>query len=356
MKLGQTPAERTVKTTTMEQGPIFIGGLDRCGKTLLRALLAAHPNIAIPAIGSNMWTFFYGRYGDLSRRDNFERCLKTMLRYKHVAFLKPDPDRIRREFWQGEPTYARLFALFQRHYADREGKPRWGDQTGLIERYADQIFAAYPGAQMIHMLRDPRDRYEASLALWPHGKGRVGGATARWRYTTGLARRNQRRYPERYLVVRYETIVTQPEAALREICAFLHEDFFPSMLTEGSALYQDNIRSRSGSESEPGGISTAYIGRFRQRVPPREIAFMQMLGGRDMQAFGYPPEPLRLSFGEQLRFYVIDWPVNLVRLATWRSVEAIQQNFPARLGREPGSRMLVDPHPGGHSSAPGGLA
>src|SRR5512133_1603979 len=45
---------------TIERGPIFIGGPDRCGKTTLQAFLSSHPNIAIPAVGSNFWTYFYG--------------------------------------------------------------------------------------------------------------------------------------------------------------------------------------------------------------------------------------------------------------------------------------------------------
>ena len=111
-------------------GPVFIGGLDRSGKTTMRAFLASHPNIAIPAVGSNMETYFYGRFGDLGKAENLERCLAAMLRYKHVRFLDPDADRIRREFRQGPPTYARLFSLFLIHLAEREGKPRWGRRPG----------------------------------------------------------------------------------------------------------------------------------------------------------------------------------------------------------------------------------
>ena len=35
--------------TTGSDGPIFIGGPDRCGKTLVAALLGSHSRIAIPA-------------------------------------------------------------------------------------------------------------------------------------------------------------------------------------------------------------------------------------------------------------------------------------------------------------------
>lgn len=326
----------------MERGPIIIGGPDRCGKTLLRALLVSHPNIAIPEVGSNLWTYFYGQHGDLSRVENFERCLAAMLRYKHVRLLDPDPERIRREFWQGPPTYARLFELFHVHYAQRLGKPRWGDQTGLIERYADEVFAAYPAAKMIHVIRDPRDRYEASLALWPNGRGRVGGATARWLYSAGLAERNLRRYPDRYKVVRYETLVSQPEATLREICAFLGERYTPAMLTmDGAPRFREQFGAHPDGATEGSQITTAYVGRFRGAVPRRELAFMQLHARRQMAAHGYDPEPLGLSAREKLLFWLIDWPTNLTRMVTWRAFETVQHNLPGVVGRRPAPKMVL---------------
>lgn len=329
----------------MERGPIYIGGPDRCGKTTMRAFLASHPNIAIPAVGSNMWTYFYGQYGNLGQVDNFERCLDDLLHYKHVRFLKPDPDRIRREFRQGSPTYARLFALFLIHYAEREGKPRWGAQTGLIERYADHLFSAYPGLKIIHMTRDPRDRYEASLALWPNGKGRVGGATARWLYSMGLAKRNQQRYPDQYKVVRFESMVARPEETLRDVCHFLNEEYRPEMLTMAGAPKHRN-RLNQGADVGPmkAPVSTDFIGLYRQRIPRLEIAFMQLYAAREMLASDYVLEPIRFSIGDWVHFWLVDWPLNLGRMVAWRSWEAIQHNFPAVLGRKPGQRMRVSPH------------
>ena len=118
----------------MYRAPVFIGGPDRCGKTTMRAFLTSHPNIAIPPIGSNMWTYFYGQYGDLGEEGNFERCLGAMLGYKHVAQLQPDVERVRREFWAGEPTYARLFA-------------QWGlvDQAARVVAHVDRHWRSLRG-------------------------------------------------------------------------------------------------------------------------------------------------------------------------------------------------------------------
>ena len=311
------------------RGPIFIGGPDRCGKTTLRAFLTSHPNISIPAVGSNMWTYFYRRFGDLANRKRFECCLNAMLHYKHVKFLQPDADRIRREFLAGEPTYARLCALFQRHHCEREAKPRWGDQTGLVERYADEIFTAYPGVKMLHMVRDPRDRYEASLALWPQGKGRVGGATARWLYSTRLGKRNLRRYPGRYMLVRFESLVTDTERVLREVCAFLDEDFVPQMLRmEGASKFRLDLENGSGAKAGDSLLSTEFIGRFRTQMTAAEIRFMQSFAGPEMRQFDYDLEPVPMSDGDRTLYAVRDLPLNFLRMTAWLGIERAQQRFP----------------------------
>lgn len=329
-------------------GPIYIGGLDRCGKTTLSAFLASHPNIAIPAVGSNMWTYFYRRYGDLSRPANFERCLDAMLRYKHVRFLDPDPDRIRREFAAGPRTYARLFALFSAHFAERAGKPRWGVQTGLIERYAEELFAAYPGVRIVHVLRDPRDRYEASIARWPEGKGRAGGATARWLYSTRLAERHVRRHPDGYLVVRFEDLVTDTAATLRLVCGFVGERYEPAMLAmDGAPKLRDTLGASDGARPAGELLSADYIGRHRGRVPPAELAFIQLHAGRLMRAHGYAPQRGLLSGASWGRFAVADWPNQAVRMLAWRGVEELQQRFPEQVRRVPRASMMVDAPSGG---------
>ena len=122
--------------TDQEHGPIFIAGPERSGTSLIYALLASHPNIAMSR-RTNLWTHYFNQYGDLNSDANFERCLSMMMRYKRLRKLNPDPERIRREFQQGERTYSRLFALLEEHFAEQLGKPRWGDKSLNTERYAD---------------------------------------------------------------------------------------------------------------------------------------------------------------------------------------------------------------------------
>jgi len=296
------------------KSPIFIGGLDNSGKTHLRLALSSHPEIAMTR-RSYMWTRVYNRYGELSQPENFERCLKALLSRKDVRTLQPDPERIRREFSQGQPTYGRLFALLHEHYAERLGKSRWGEQEAGIEHYADEVFAAYPAAKIIHMLRDPRNRYDEMLRTTPPKvrMGRVGVNTADWLQSAQVARRNQRSYPNNYLVLAYESLVTKPEDTLRKVCSFTGVDYVPAMLTlEGAVGFGDGKKAGTSAELETGVVEFRLDGS--QAVSPREVAFMQTLARKEMMERGYTEEKIQFSVSEALLYYGLDWPLGLMRV------------------------------------------
>ena len=300
----------------MERGPIFIGGTGRSGKTWMRFMLSSHPNICLSR-RANLWTDHDGRYGDLARVANLERCLDTLLRSKHIQFLNPDADRIRREFRHGPATYARLFALLHEHYAEQQGKPRWGDQTEMIEALADRILAAYPPAKFIHMLRDPRDCAAAMMERRGRGKGGIGAVAAAWVHSARLAQRNMQRYPDSYMTVQYETLVRQPEQTLRQVCVFLSEDYEPAMLA-----MDDIPRFRQSTAPGQSPLSAAFIGGFRNALSRRQVAFIQRYAAAEMLAFGYASELLKMNEIERFAFWMADWPANLLRAAAWRRLAA----------------------------------
>jgi hypothetical protein len=321
----------------MNRGPIFIAGLERSGTSLIYALLASHPNIAMTR-RTNLWTYFYEQYGDLSQPANFERCLDMMMRYKRLTVLKPDRARLREAFWQGEPTYGRLFALLEEQYAERMGKPRWGDKSLNTERYADPIFEAYPSARIIHMLRDPRDRYASVLARWKVRRGGVGAGTAMWLSSVHLAQRNQQRHPHSYKIIRYESLATQPEATLREICAFIGEAYTPQMLTmQGAATFRDEGGNSSYGQRKPGLISTDSIGRYREVLSTAEIAFIQSHAAQEMLACDYQPDPIHFSLPDRFSFALFERPLNVGLLLAWRMRHAIRN----RTGRTLPAYRLV---------------
>jgi hypothetical protein len=307
----------------MTQGPVFICGPDRSGTTLLYALLAAHPNISMSR-RSNMWRYFHGRYGSLSQPENFERCLHDLTNYHKVRHLQPDAQRLRQEFWRGEPSYGRLFGLMHSHAAQRVGKHRWGDKSLHTERYVDRVFAEFPDARVLQMIRDPRDRYASARKRFNRDTPKVGAFTARWLLAARNARRNLKRYPDRYLVVRYESLAADPEGTLRDICAFIDEPYDPRMISMQGVDYRDSGGNSSFGRIEPGVISTSSIGRFRVVLSPEEIAFIQLFCDRDMTRYDYALETIRFEPGVKWHFATRLFPVQMARMLGWWGLTAIE--------------------------------
>ena len=321
----------------MNRGPIYLAGIERSGTSLMYALLASHPNIAMTR-RTNLWTYFNNQYGDLNKAENLQRCLSIMSQYKRLRAIQIDTERVRREFYQGEKTYARLFTLIEGHFAERLGKSRWGDKSLNTERYMDDIFDAFPSAKIIHMMRDPRDRYASAKTRWTDMKGRVGAGTAMWLESVKLARRGQRKYPNQYMVVRYEDLVAQPEPMLRKICEFLGEEYVPEMLTMiGAPTHLNKGSNSSYGKREVGKITTDSIARYRQVLSPHEIKYMQDFCKDGMRQFGYALDDIRLSPRDWLSYLFADWPFNFARMFFWKLKEA----FWSIKGRSLPARRLV---------------
>lgn len=302
----------------MDSNPIFIGGLDRSGKTYMRLMLGSHPNLVFSK-RTDLWTRFYNQFGDLSQANHFERCLSAMLNHKHVQSLRLDVERLRAEFMQGSKSYARLFALVHEQYAKAQGKRRWGDQTEGVERYAPPIFAAYPQARMIQMVRDPRDRFEAAVARRPRTRHQVGLFTAQWLQSAALAIKNEQRYPQQYKVVRYEAMVAQPEETLHDVCRFLGESYTPALvLMEDVPRFRQYQATQFQAAQCP--LSTAYIGHYRHRLASFEIAFIQQYAGESMERLGYKLEPIQLAAADKARFYPTHWVPNRMQMVGWRAL------------------------------------
>lgn len=219
---------------TAPTGPILLGGLAGSGKTPMRRVLGAHPDIVMTR-RTYLWTRFHGRLGDLEDPATLDRCLARLTADPHVQQLRPDPARLRRELAQGPATEARLFGLLHEHHARRLGARRWGDQLGGIERFADVALATWPDAHVVHMLRRPPPRDVAGVL--------------RWQASRRLATRNRRRHPGHYHVVALDHLVARPDGVLGEVCVAIGESVQAPMV----AMLREVHRALVAPSTDPDG-------------------------------------------------------------------------------------------------------
>jgi len=210
-----------------------------------------------------------------------------------VRRLEPDEERLRRDLATGPVTDARLFGLVQAQHAERLGCARWGEQVRSIERFADPIFEAFPDARMLHMIRDPRERFGASEH---QGPGSVGWHTAMWRQSAALAERNVERYPQGYRVVRFEALAAEPDATLEDVCAFVGVD----------------------PTSEMREVLAAGLHGDAQGTPtPAQRAFVERDAGPGLRTFGYATAKVGAS-GRDRAVALATRPFNRATMAAWR--------------------------------------
>jgi hypothetical protein len=293
--------------------PIFLAGADRSGTGLLGEILESHPDLAISR-RTNYWRRYYRRFGDLAVHANLERCVEEMLRAPRIARLIVDPFALLDDVRDGEPTYGRLFAAVQRQHLQQTGKRRWGDKSLNAEGHADVIFREFPDARMIHVLRDPRDRYASQATHRQASRGKAGAGADLWLWSAQQARRNSKRYSERYLIVRYEDLVARPHEAIDEVCAFIGEHRAAEMLPLPAGA-----PAAPGAPPWPRPVTSESIGRYRRDLTTRETAFIEGVTGVSMARFGYAPTDAALHPHIRVLTAAVSDPLRLAALCAART-------------------------------------
>jgi hypothetical protein len=107
---------------------------------------------------------------------------------------------------------------FYEAYAQRVGKPRWGEKTPIYVKSMRKIESALPEARFVHVIRDGRDVALSirDRATKDHPIDRIAD---RWVRRITRAREQAKRLSH-YKEIRYESLILDTEATLREVLDF----------------------------------------------------------------------------------------------------------------------------------------
>lgn len=255
--------------------PVIVGA-PRSGTTLLRFMLDAHPELAIPP--ETGFLTQADRLAGMSREGLFEtvtghppECpawedfgLPAVVYREALATLEP--------FTAGDGVRA-----FYRLYARAHGKALWGDKTPVHTFHLEAIGRLLPEARFIHIVRDGRDACLSWRRTWFSPGDEIRTVAAEWqRFVLAARQGGEAGVP--YLEVRYEDVVLEPEATLRSICEFLELRFDRAMLRYHERVPQ-RLREHKGKRWRDGS----------GRVVTREQRLAQQRLTR------FPPEPSRVQ-------------------------------------------------------------
>jgi hypothetical protein len=297
--------------------PIFVVGCPRSGTTMLQLMLHAHKRIAIPPETRFLLTAYWRRreFGDLGEPENRRRLARWIVDRRETRFadLGLDAEEAVRRITEGPGTLGSALGTVFRMYAERFGKPRWGDKRPAYLHNLDVILRLFPDAQIINVVRDGR-ACVASLKEMSWHKEDIYGTVARWARSVDDARRASRRLrPDQWHELRYEDLVADPPAVLRQICTFLGEDYDPAMARPSEVADVAVPKFKTWHQRTHDPVTTQRVQSWQQRLSPAEIALCEAALGSRLRACGYElsgvPAPRR---GDLLRY---GWATTPHRLA-----------------------------------------
>ena len=288
-------------------GMIFVVGNSRSGTTMLGRIFGSHSQVymfeelhffehlidAATVLERPIWS-----------ENECIQLLERLITTAHGGFFRKvvpgkyssDAECILAQSPSKDP--ASIYATFLKYETCRNGKTIPCEQTPRYLFYASEILEAYPSAKIVNIVRDPRDVLLSQKNKW---RIRFLGtksiplreAFRAWvnyhPYTISLLwlgalrKAQQMESHPRFISIRFEDLLAQPEITTRKLCEFAELPFEPEMLNVpqiGSSIGQDNP-SRKGIDSE-------RVGGWRKGgLTPTEISICQRVAENQMKRMGY---------------------------------------------------------------------
>ena len=294
----------------------FIAGPARSGTTLLTALLDGHPDLLVLPEETAYFPTVRTKYGGRPRREQFDYLTTGTLanvlfggackwgRRDYSGFpTAPLREAFARQAFHPAHAGRDLLALLLAAYAETLGRPpdtvrRWVEKTPANRDHLPAIFGRFPHARVLLTLRDPRALLASQIQLeQTRGLRRFSAffVVRHWlRVARLVLRHRERPDPARPLaVVEYGQLLADPAGTLRRVCRFLEVPYTPAVLvpTKAGRAWGGN----SSGEARFEAISREPEDRWRRRLTPSEIGWIEWHCRPQMEALGYEPLHARRS-------------------------------------------------------------
>ena len=281
--------------------PFFVGS-GRSGTTLVRAMFDSHPELSVPGESgfiTRLGRHACRRYGCNGTFDS-SAFVSDILAHPRFARWGITEDQVRNVLL-AEPatTFAEAIRGIYSLYARKNGKPLYGDKTPVYVMHIPYLAGLFPESRFVHIIRDGRDVALSHLSIKEWGPGTIEEAALEWKQRVLAGRRaGENLEPGRYVELRYEELVADPESALRPVCDVLDLPFDDGMLH-----YFDRVERILDPEYHPQHHKrialppTVKLRDWRTQMTSRDAARFEAIAGRLLLELGYERTCPQVSAG-----------------------------------------------------------
>jgi hypothetical protein len=271
--------------------PFFIVGSGRCGSTLLRAMLEAHPDVHVPPesrLGPVVQE--YRRYSRLPWNVLLRILLAPLAYARAWELWEMAMGPLFLELEELAPAKRNLATVLDTLYrahatAHKPSAIRWGDKSPPNTPHLPALSAVFPDLQVVHMLRDGRDVVRSFMDVSNAGLPHFAHT---WLAGVRTAQAFGAQHPAQYLEIRYEDLVRDTPATVQRVTSFLDLAFDDRILR----YHEQDLRlgdvaghPRLHGVWEP--VYQSSVGRWRTTFDARQVAELDRLLGPTLAALGY---------------------------------------------------------------------
>lgn len=314
--------------TRIQAHPIFICGHPKSGTTLVQRILDSHPQLIVCPEESYFFRIFLPATldagfeeksrsaerllihmfnGDQGTSQNLQKDVPECVNLENLL-LKIRDKMYEYLFEEKNPRSADFLSSAVLAFGNVSGQlsadsKYWVEKTPYNELYIKKMFTFWPHAKCIHIIRDPRDNYFSYHRKHPEWSPEF--FSENWNRFAKLGLANQRNLgADRYLIIRYEDLVTEPEKTINSMIDFLSIDFHESLLKPtrvgkswlGNSMFDDKFQE----------ISDDPVGRWCDRLSTLEANIIMVKSEKVMKQFNYD---CTYSLDVKTKIRLVTWPV-----------------------------------------------
>ena len=317
-------------------GQILITGCYRSGTEYVTQLLNNHPKLSATMYTVSFMRFCYDRFNPIDKKENYTRLIsEAEQRIKQRWGKNLYGDRII-EYCNkvGSVTYALLYDLMMADLFLTENVRRWAEKTQLVWTKIPAFLAMYPDGKAINIIRDPRSVLASFKKVTYAPKPAYLGAVFNCCSSMQLSIQYQQEFGDsRFLLVKYEDIIHNPESMVRRMFDFLGLSSDHDLISDKgwrNARGQPWIHNSAFHNKEKKQDvfdKQAALQRWKKHLDDWEIAFCEMINEDLMKHFGYELSGIQGDWETYLKHILVDEKITRY-LHKWLTTGEGVEEFP----------------------------